>query len=73
MNISSNPMINAYQGMQNGFNQLTENSAKIASPNVPDKAEPLIMHKLDAQQIEASAKAIKTYDQMIGTLIDVMA
>ena len=66
-------MINAYQGMQNGFNQLTENSAKIASPNVPDKAEPLIMHKLDAQQIEASAKAIKTYDQMIGTLIDVMA
>jgi len=73
MNISSNPMINAYKGMQAGFNQLTDNSAKIASPHVTDKAEPLIMHKLDAQQIEASAKAIKTYDQMIGTLIDVMA
>ncbi|MDY0137896.1 MAG: hypothetical protein RBS36_12070 [Thiomicrospira sp.] len=73
MNIQANPMMNAYQGIQNGFQQLTENSAKIASPQQTDKAEPLINHKRDAQQIEASAKAIKTYDQMIGTIIDVMA
>lgn len=71
MNI--NPMMSAYQGMQTATQQLNENSAKIASPNVVDKDEPLIKHRMDANQFEASAKAIKTHDQMIGTLLDVTA
>lgn len=73
MNISGSAMQNAYTGIQTGLKNLELNSQKIASPNVPDKAEPLIMHKLDANLVETSAKVIKTSDEMLGSLIDVMA
>lgn len=73
MNISGSAMNNAYTGIQTGLKNLELNSQKIASPNVPDKAEPLIMHKLDANLVETNAKVIKTTDEMLGSLIDVMA
>ncbi|HEY9018981.1 hypothetical protein [Thiomicrospira sp.] len=73
MNISGSAMNNAYTGIQTGFKNLELNSQKIASPNVVDKAEPLIMHKLDANLVETNAKVIKTSDEMLGSLIDVMA
>ena len=73
MSISATAMNNAYMGIQTGFSNLEVNSAKIASPNVTDKAEPLVAHKMDANLVETSAKALKTADEMIGTIIDVMA
>lgn len=72
MNISANVMNNAYMGIQTGLHSLEKNSAKIASPNVTDKTEPLVAHKMDANLVETSAKVLKTADEMIGTIIDVM-
>lgn len=71
MQISGNPFISAYQGMQNGFNQLGKESEVLASPNRPDKTEALVNLKQDEVQVQASAKAAKTADNMIGTIIDI--
>ncbi|UQB41366.1 hypothetical protein JX580_06610 [Thiomicrospira microaerophila] len=69
--ISSVAMTNAYAGMQTGFNNLTQTSAKLANPDYPDKAQALVQHKMDAQLVEVNAKALKTADDMIGTLLDI--
>jgi flagellar hook protein FlgE len=73
MNISSSSMMNAYSGIQTGFNNLAQTSQQLANPNQPDKAQALVQHKLDANLVEVNAKSLKTADQMIGTLLDVMA
>ncbi|WP_044410554.1 hypothetical protein [Thiomicrospira microaerophila] len=73
MNISSNPMMNAYSGIQTGFNNFTQTSQQLADPNQPDKTQALVQQKLDANLVEVNAKALKTADQMIGRLLDVMA
>lgn len=73
MNISSSAMNNAYMGIQTGLKNLEQNSQKIASPNVVDKTEPLVMHKMDANLVEVNAKSLKTSDEMLGTIIDIMA
>lgn len=69
--ISSVAMTNAYAGMQTGFNNFTQTSAKLANPDYPDKAQALVQHKMDAQLVEVNAKALKTADDMIGTLLDI--
>ncbi|WFE68358.1 hypothetical protein P8S54_09065 [Thiomicrospira sp. R3] len=69
--ISSSAMSQAYAGMQTGFNNLTQTSAKLADPNQLDKTQSLIEHKQDAQLVEVNAKALKTADNMIGTLLDI--
>lgn len=66
-------MNNAYMGIQTGLKNLEQNSQKIASPNVVDKTEPLVMHKMDANLVEVNAKSLKTSDEMLGTIIDIMA
>lgn len=73
MNITHAASHLAYQGIQTGFKNLEINSQKIASPNVVDKAEPLVMHKMDANLVQVSAKALKTSNEMLGTIIDIMA
>ena len=71
MDISNNPMMTAYQGIQNGFNQLDKDSKVLSSPNQLDKTEALVNQ--DETQVQASAKAVKAADDMIGTLIDTFA
>lgn len=73
MQVSSSAAAYAYQGMQDGFNRLTENSQQLANPNNTEIAEPLIELKQNETQVQASAKSFKSYDEMIGTLIDIMA
>lgn len=71
MDISNNPMMTSYQGIQNGFNQLDKDSKVLSSPNQLDKTEALVNQ--DETQVQASAKAVKAADDMIGTLIDTFA
>ncbi|MGC9385368.1 MAG: hypothetical protein ACP5D0_00335 [Hydrogenovibrio sp.] len=73
MDISTTAGAYAYQGIQSGFNQLDQDSQKLANMNNPNKAEPLVSMKQTETQVESSAKALKTADDMIGTLIDIMA
>lgn len=70
---SNSALLNAYQGMQNGLNGLNENSQKIANPNLTEQLDALVDAKLDANQVQASAKAVKAADEAIGTIIDIMA
>lgn len=73
MQVTSNPFISAYQGIQTGFQQLDNNSAQLASPNQPNKTDALIDLKQTETQVEASAKALKSADDRIGTLLDILA
>jgi hypothetical protein len=73
MNISSNAMMNAYSGIQTGLANFTQTSQQLTDPNQLDKTRALVQQKLDANLVEVNAKALKTADQIIGSLLDVMA
>lgn len=73
MQISNSAAINGYKGMQDGFNRLDTASQQLADPNQPDKIKPLLELPKQTLQVEASAKAFKAHDDMIGSLIDIMA
>jgi len=84
MNISASQL--AYQGIQNGFKDLADNTARLNPQNNQNKPLPeatelkqapqqslesmLIDNKQTATQIEALAKVIKTEDQLIGKLLE---
>ena len=72
MQISNSAAINGYKGIQEGFNRLDEASRQLADPNNPDKIAPLLELPKQTLQVEASAKAVKAHDDMLGTLIDIM-
>lgn len=73
MNIQSNPAYQAISGMNQGFERLAENTQKITHPESGQQAQALIDNTQAARQVESSAKALKTYDEMIGSLLDVTA
>lgn len=68
----------ALYGMQKGLTDLDKNAAKIAgadtfnSQNPTDVAQPLIDMQNNRLQIEASAKVMKTVDETIGSLLDIV-
>lgn len=63
----------ATTGIQQGFERLTDNTQKIVHPESGQQTEALIDNTQVAKQVESSVKALKTYDGMIGTLLDVIA
>ncbi|MBN2865551.1 MAG: hypothetical protein JXK16_06035 [Thiotrichales bacterium] len=73
MNVSSSPSAMAMQGINQGFDRLADNTQKIATPGNPDLNNAIIDNKQAATQVQTSAKALKTYDEMIGSIIDIMA
>jgi len=70
---SSAPSATAIQGIQQGFERLANSTQTIANPNSPDVTQALIDNTQVATQVQTSAKALKTHDEMIGRLIDIMA
>ena len=70
---------NALYGIQNGITGMDKNSAKIASVdafnshNTTDIVQPLVDMQSNRLQVEMSAKAMKTIDETIGSLLDVVA
>ena len=70
---------NALNGIQKGLTGVDKNAARIASadafnsPNPADVAQSLVDMQSNRLQIEASAKVVKTLDETLGTLLDVVA
>ncbi|MFQ5487588.1 MAG: flagellar biosynthesis protein FlgE [Gammaproteobacteria bacterium] len=66
-------------GMQRAMNDAQRNAGKIAAAvrnetqRPVELATPMVGLMLDRQQAQASAQVIKTADEMIGTIIDIMA
>ncbi|HHT00373.1 MAG TPA: hypothetical protein ENK73_05890 [Thiomicrospira sp.] len=73
MDISASANSIALQGMNQGFERLAENTQKIIKPGSEELESALIDNKQAATQVQTSAKALKTYDGMIGSIIDIMA
>ncbi|WP_130537395.1 hypothetical protein [Thiomicrorhabdus indica] len=67
--------LTAYNGIQNNFNRLAENTQQIANPNSDnqDVAQNLIDNKMTQTDIEALVKVLKTEDTLIGQLLDIKA
>jgi hypothetical protein len=70
---------NALYGIQKGLTGMDSNAAKIASAdafnsqNPADIAQPLVDMQSNRLQVEVSAKVMKTMDETIGSLIDIVA
>jgi hypothetical protein len=71
MSFAIHPAASAISGIQNGFERLADNSQKIANPNSGQQLAALVDNTQIEKQVQASAKALKTYDQMIGQLLDI--
>ncbi|WP_321276427.1 hypothetical protein [Thiomicrorhabdus indica] len=67
--------LTAYNGIQNNFNRLAENTQQIANPNSDnqDVSQNLIDNKMTQTDIEALVKVLKTEDTLIGQLLDIKA
>lgn len=64
----------ALQGIRRGMEGLDRNAAQIASAEQlqgdASPTQPLVESKLNRLQVEASAKAMRTIDEAIGSLFD---
>lgn len=63
-------------GIQQGFSSLRQNAHEIANANGgngKDIASSMVGLIQDRNQVSANAEVIKTVDDTIGTLLDVMA
>ena len=78
MQISS-ALGNALSGIQKGLAGVDKNATKIASAdalnsqNPTDVAQSLVDMQSNRQQVEVSAKLMKTVDATIGSLLDIVA
>ncbi|MCB1876555.1 MAG: hypothetical protein KDH88_11330 [Chromatiales bacterium] len=71
---------NALHGIQQGMEGLRRNALRVAgagqegeAPNHSERVEALVEMKGDQQQVQASAKALKTANETLGSLLDVQA
>jgi flagellar hook-associated protein FlgK len=65
------------QGVQNGVQGMERAASEIVSASTgsgtSDIVEPMMDLKLYELSVEASAKVVKTADELLGTLLDTMA
>lgn len=80
MTINNAPILNiGLSGMQRAMQDAQRNAGKIASavrletPRPVELAEPVVGLMQNSQQARAATQVIKTADDTIGTLLDVMA
>ena len=78
--MSTVPILNiGLLGMQRAMNDALRNSGKIAAATRHETlrpvelATPLTRLLQDRQQIQAAAEVVKSVDETLGTLLDVMA
>lgn len=75
------PTINALNsgllGIQRGFEGLKRDASQITRASLPEPdvsvVKPLVNLVADRTQAQASAKVVKSYDEAIGSLLDVKA
>ncbi|HEY4732362.1 MAG TPA: hypothetical protein VIH66_03870 [Gammaproteobacteria bacterium] len=74
-----NTLNNGVLGIQRGLADAQRSASTIASANsmttdhAVDFAEPFVDLMLARTQVKASAQVVKTTDEMLGTIIDVLA
>lgn len=83
MMISNNSFAIGVQGVQDGMAGMETSARKIARAGTDgpqgsaessnDLIEPIVDMKLYARNVEASAQVVKTADETLGSLLDVMA
>ena len=69
------------QGLQSSSREIVKSAEEIVkagtterdTSNITDFAEPIVNMKIQQQVFDASAKIIKTGDEMLGTLMDIKA
>lgn len=72
--MSQIPAINsALTGIYRGMQSAADNTTEVVNRSVGDGnvAEPLIGLKQDELQVQASAKALQTSNDMLGNLLDI--
>ena len=57
----------------NAFNRINKTAESIASRNLDRLPEDMVNLIVDQRDVEANTKVIKTYDQLLGTIIDTFA
>ncbi|MBO1926601.1 hypothetical protein J3998_03345 [Thiomicrorhabdus sp. 6S2-11] len=75
INAVSNAGMTAYQGIQQNFNRLADNTQTIIQPqqSFDNTANALIDNKMAQTDIEALVKVLKTEDLLLGQLLDIKA
>jgi len=64
----------ASQGLQNSMVRMNEAAAKVAQGGPEsDLIEPMVTMSVESSVYTANAQVIKSYDQVLGTLLDVTA
>lgn len=77
--IDTSAVQSALSGIQRGMDGLKKNAADIASAkqldseNPVDQTQSLLEMRENRTQVEASAKALQTIDQTLGSIINVKA
>jgi hypothetical protein len=77
--VIGNVMSTGLSGIRSGLSGLAQNAAAIASARQQDGGkdgniiEPIVGEAVNVNQVEASAKVLKSADVTIGALIDVTA
>lgn len=72
--MSQIPAVNsALTGIYSGMQSAASNTTEVVNRSVDggNVAEPLIGLKQDQLQVEASAKALQTSNEMLGSLLDI--
>ncbi|MDX1491708.1 MAG: hypothetical protein R3332_10495 [Pseudohongiellaceae bacterium] len=73
MQIGSTGMHNAYAGMVRSSQQIASATTQPNGAGMPEMMENLVSLKMNQQVFDASAKVVKTSDQLLGVLLDVHA
>lgn len=77
MNISG--IQSSLSGINSGFQKLRTNAQELASNSVTespldkDSTEAIVGLKINSQQVEVNAKALKVQNDTLGSLLDIMA
>lgn len=68
---------NAVLGIQRGMRGLERNAAELASAKQmegrADPTQPLVETRINSLDAQANVKVLKTADEVMGTLLDVLA
>ena len=69
-------MGSAVSGIQSGMQGLERNADETAKASIGEGrniTDPLVESRINQLQVEANAKVVKTVDDALGSLLDVMA
>ena len=59
--------------IQNAFQKINKTAYSIATNNIDKLPENMVNLIINQRDVEANTKVIKSYDEMLGTIIDTFA